>query len=113
MNLLERIINESSKKNKIIVLPEAHDERVIKAGHQLQHKKICKVILLGNEQKIHDDASKLNVDLKGIKIIDPVNSEHYPKFCDIYFNLRKEKGVAPDKAKDTMKNVLFFGAMMV
>ena len=35
----------------------------------------------------------LNVDLKGIKIIDPVKSEHHPKFSDIYFNLRKEKGV--------------------
>jgi len=113
MNLLTRIINESSKRNKTIVLPEAHDDRVIKAGYQLLHKKICKVILLGNEQKILDDASKLNVDLKGIAIIDPVNSEYYPKFCDIYFNLRKEKGVTPDKAKDTMKNVLFFGAMMV
>ncbi len=113
MNLLERIINESSTKNKTIVLPEAHDERVIKAGYQLNHKKICKVILLGNKQKIQDDASKLNVDLKGINIIDPVESEHYSKFCDIYFNLRKEKGVTHDKAKEAMKNVLFFGAMMV
>lgn len=113
MNLLERIINESSKRNKTIVLPEAHDERVIKAGHQLHQKKICNVILLGNEQKILDDASKIGVDLKGIKIIDPVKSEHHPKFSEIYYNLRKEKGVTPEKANETMKNVLFFGAMMV
>jgi phosphate acetyltransferase len=113
MKLLEQIIIESSKRNKTIVLPEAHDERVIKAGYKLNQKKICNVILLGNEQKILDDALKLNVDLRGIKIIDPVKSEHYPKFCDIYFNLRKEKGVTPDKAKENMKNVLFFGAMMV
>ena len=113
MNLLERIISESSKRNKTIVLPEAHDERVIKAGFKLYQKKICNVILLGNEQKILDDASTFNVDLKGIKIIDPVKSEHYPIFSDIYFNLRKEKGITPDKAKESMKNVLFFGAMMV
>jgi phosphate acetyltransferase len=113
MKLLEQIISESSKRNKTIVLPEAHDERVIKAGYQLYHKKICNVILLGNEQKIHDDASKLHVDLKGIKIIEPAKSEYYPKFSDIYYNLRKEKGVTPDKAKEAMKNVLFFGAMMV
>lgn len=113
MNLLERIINESSKRNKTIVLPEAHDERVIHAGYQLHHKKICKVILLGNEQKILDDASKLKVDLKGITIIDPVKSEHHLKFSEIYYNLRKAKGVDLDKAKETMKNVLFLGAMMV
>lgn len=113
MDLLKKIISESCKKSKTIILPEAHDERVIKAGYQLHHKEICKVILLGNEQKILDDASKLNVDLKGIKIVDPIKSEHYLKFCDIYFNLRKEKGVDLEKAKETMKNVLFFGAMMV
>jgi phosphate acetyltransferase len=113
MNFLEKIINESSKRNKTIVLPEAHDERVIKAGYKLNQKKICKVILLGNEQKILEDASKLNVDLKGIKIIDPVKSEQYPKFSDIYYNLRKAKGVDLEKAKEAMKNVLFFGAMMV
>jgi phosphate acetyltransferase len=113
MKLLERIISESTKRNKTIVLPEAHDERVIKAGYQLHHKKICNVILLGNEQKIHDDASKLHVDLKGIKIIDPVKSEHYPRFCDTYYDLRKAKGIDTEKAKEAMKNVLFFGAMMV
>ena len=113
MNLLERIISESSKRNKTIVLPEAHDERVIKAGFQLHQRKICNVILLGNEHKILEDASKLGVDLKGIKIIDPVKSEHYSKFSDIYYNLRKEKGVTPDKAQEAIKNVLFFGAMMV
>lgn len=113
MNLIERIVKEAQKKHKTIVLPEASDERVIKAGYQLHHKQICNVILLGNEQKIHEDAAKLKVDLKGIKIIEPVKSEHYSKFCDIYYNLRKEKGVSQDKAAETMKNVSFFGAMMV
>ncbi|NWF88212.1 MAG: phosphate acetyltransferase [Ignavibacteriaceae bacterium] len=113
MNLLERIISESSKRNKTIVLPEAHDERVIKAGFELHKKKICNVILLGNEQKILEDAKRLNVDLYGIQIIDPIKSEHHARFSDIYFNLRKAKGVDLDKAKDAMKNVLFFGAMMV
>lgn len=113
MNLLDRIIKESSKRNKTIVLPEAHDERVIKAGFELHKKKICNVILLGNEQKILDDAKRLNADLNGIQIIDPIKSEHHTKFSDIYYNLRKAKGIELDKAKETMKNVLFFGAMMV
>lgn len=113
MNLLERITQEAQKRNKTIVLPEAHDERVIKASYQLHHKKICNVVLLGGEQKILEDAKRLSVDLKRIKIIEPVKSEHYTKFSDIYYNLRKEKGVTPDRAKEVMKNVLFFGAMMV
>lgn len=113
MDLLQQIISESSKRNKTIVLPEAHDERVIKAGFELNQKKICNVVLLGSEQKILDDAKKLNADLKCIKIIDPAKSEHHAKFSEIYFSLRKAKGVDLDKAKEVMKNVLFFGAMMV
>lgn len=113
MNLLDRIVKEAQKKNKTIVLPEAHDERVIKAAFQLHHKKICKVILLGNKQKIMDNAHQLKVDLKEIQITDPIESENFAKFSDVYFDLRKEKGVSPEKAKEIMKNVLFFGAMMV
>jgi len=41
MNLLERIISESSKRNKTIVLPEAHDERVIKAGNNYTKRKFA------------------------------------------------------------------------
>lgn len=112
-NLIENIKEKASKRKKTIVLPESHDERVIKAANQLHSENICGVILLGSEQKIRDDAKKINVDLTGIRLIDPVKSDKLTDFTNIYFNLRKSKGVEFEKAKDTMKNNLFFGAMMV
>lgn len=112
-NLIENIKEKASKRKKTIVLPESYDERVIKAAHQLHRENICGVILLGNEQKNRDDAKKINVDLTGIRLIDPVKSDKLTDFTNIYFNLRKSKGVEFEKAKETMKNNLFFGAMLV
>ncbi|MCX8009601.1 MAG: phosphate acetyltransferase [Ignavibacteria bacterium] len=110
---MNQIKENAKKRRKTIVLPEAHDERVIKAGAQLIKEQICNVILLGDEEKIRNDASKLGVELTGIRIINPIKSDKLTDFTNIYFNLRKAKGMEFEKAKETMKNVLFFGAMMV
>ncbi|MBM4175954.1 MAG: phosphate acetyltransferase [Ignavibacteria bacterium] len=111
--LLQSIKEKASKRKKTIVLPESYDERVIKAGAQLAEENVCAVILIGNEQKIRDDAKELNVELTGIRLIDPMKSDKLTDFTNIYFNLRKTKGIDFEKAKETMKNNLFFGAMMV
>ncbi len=111
--IVEEIKEKAKQRRKTIVLPEAHDERVIKSGEILTKENICFVILLGEEQKIRESAKKLNVDLTGIRIIEPLKSDKLSDFTNIYFNLRKSKGVDFEKAKETMKNNLFFGAMMV
>lgn len=111
--LIEQIKEKAKQRRKTIVLPEAHDERVIKAAEKLQKENICSVILLGDENKIREDAKNFNVDLTGIRIINPLKSDKLTDFTNIYFNLRKNKGVEFEKAKEIMKNNLFFGAMMV
>ncbi len=113
VSLLDQMKEKAKARRKTIVLPEAHDERVIQAVEKLQKENICSVILLGVEENIRENAKKLNVDFTGIRIINPVKSDKLTDFTNIYFNLRKNKGVDFEKAKETMKNNLFFGAMMV
>lgn len=111
--LMEEIKEKARKQRKTIVLPEAHDERVIQAAGEITKEGFCSIILLGDENKIREDANKLNIDLSGVRIINPLKSDKLSDFTNIYFNLRKSKGVDFEKAKETMKNNLFFGAMMV
>lgn len=111
--LMEEIKEKARKQRKTIVLPEAHDERVIQAAGKITKEGFCSIILLGDENKIREDANKLNIDLSGVRIINPLKSDKLSDFTNIYFNLRKSKGVDFEKAKETMKNNLFFGAMMV
>ncbi len=113
IKLLKEIQEKASKRLKTIVLPESHDERVLKAAEILTKKGIAKVITLGNEEKIREDAAKLSVDLQGVRIIDPEKSESASGFANIFFNLRKHKGVTIEDAREIIKRDLFFGAMMV
>ncbi|MEW6701546.1 MAG: phosphate acetyltransferase [Bacteroidota bacterium] len=111
--LLNQIRAKAAQKKKTIVLPESHDERVLKAAEILTNEKIASVITLGSEDKIRSDAKKFGVNLQGIRIIDPDKSDKLSDFTNYFFNLRKHKGVTIEQARETIRRDLFFGAMMV
>jgi len=112
-DLMSEIKSKAINLKKTIVLPESHDDRVLKAAEKLSKESIAKVITLGNENKIREQARELEIDLGGIRIIDPERSEMLSDFANIFFNLRKHKGVTIEEARETMKKDLFFGAMLV
>ena len=49
----------------------------------------------------------------GVRIIDPTKSDKLSDFTNIFFNLRKHKGITIEQAVKTIKRDLFFAAMMV
>lgn len=111
--LLKQIRERASQRRKTIVLPESHDDRVLKAAEILTREKVASIITLGNEDKIRADAQKLGVDLQGVRIIDQEKSDKLSDFTNIFFNKRKHKGVTIEQARDTIKRDLFFAGMMV
>lgn len=111
--LLNQIRTKASQRKKTIVLPESHDERVLRAAEILTKEKIASVITLGNEEKVRTAAKNLGIDLQSIRIIDPEKSDRLSDFSNYFFNLRKHKGVTIEQARETMKRDLFFGAMML
>lgn len=113
LQLLDDIKSKARELKKTIVLPESHDERVLKAAEILTKENIASVITLGKEDTIRKDAEKLDVDLTGVRIIDPSISDKLSDFTNIYFNLRKHKGIKIELARETIARDLFFGAMMV
>ncbi|MEW6507047.1 MAG: phosphate acetyltransferase [Bacteroidota bacterium] len=113
IQLLKQIREKASQRKKTIVLPESHDERVLRAAEILVKEKVASVITLGREQKIREDAQKIGVDLQGIRIIDPVKSEKLSDFTNIFYNKRKHKGVTIEQARETISRDLFFAGMMV
>ena len=113
IELLKKVKLKAKERGKTIVLPESHDERILKAAEIIVNEEIAKVITLGNEEKIRSDASKLGVNLAKIRLIDPLKSDKLSDFANIFFNLRKHKGISIEQAHETVKKDLFFGAMMV
>jgi phosphate acetyltransferase len=113
IQVLEEIKEKASKQKKAVVLPESHDERVLKAAEILLKDKIASVITLGDESKINDSIKKLGLNVSGLRIIDPLKSDKLSDFTNIYFNLRRKKGITIEEARETMKRDLFFAAMML
>ncbi len=113
IQVIEEIKTKAAKNRKTIILPESHDERVLKAAGILLKENIASVITLGNENKINDDIKKLGLNMNGLRVIDPEKSDKLSDFTNIYFNLRRKKGITIEEARQTMKRDLFFSAMML
>jgi phosphate acetyltransferase len=110
---INTIRKNASKLRKTIILPESHDERVLKAAEKLTKEKIASIIILGDEDRIMKDCKNLDVDLTGVRVINSAKSEKLSDFTNIFFNLRKHKGVTIEQARITVQQDLFFAAMMV
>ncbi|MCW8849606.1 MAG: phosphate acyltransferase, partial [Melioribacteraceae bacterium] len=113
LKLINEIKDKAKIAKKIIVLPESHDDRVLKAAEKLLKEGIAKVITIGNEDLVRARANELELELRGLRIIDPEKSEMLSDFANVFFNLRKHKGMTIELARETMKKDLFFGAMLV
>jgi phosphate acetyltransferase len=95
------------------VLPEGTDERVLEAAHIINQEQIASVILLGNEQKITTWFSTKGYDLSGITLINPETSDRLEKYAHTFYELRKAKGITPEQALDAVKQVNYFGMMIM
>ncbi len=100
---------------KHIVLPEGNEDRILKAAARLIDQKIVELTLLGDPVEIAASVKRLGLtlDLNSIRIIDPVKSEYYEDYVQTFYELRKNKNIELEMAKDTMTDVSYFGTMMV
>ncbi|MGL4987149.1 MAG: phosphate acetyltransferase [Treponemataceae bacterium] len=97
-----------------LVLPEGTEERTIAAAQEICKQKIAKTLtLLGDEQEIKAIAKKNNIDLDGITIVNPKSASNLTEFANIYYDLRKHKGMTQEQALVDMQNPLRYGSMMV
>lgn len=111
MSFLEQIIERAKSDVKTIVLPESTDLRVIKAASMIMKKGIAKVVLIGNEKEIKSLAG--DIDLEGVMIEDSLNSEKLEDYANTLYELRKSKGMTIEAARETIKDPLYYGVMMV
>ncbi len=111
MNFLESIKERAKQDKKTIVLAEGEEIRTVKAADIILREGIANVILLGNKDKIAEISKGL--DISKATIIDPVKSDKLEEFAQKFYEMRKNKGVTPEQALETMKSVLYYGVMMV
>ena len=113
MSVLDSIKEKAKADVKHILLPEGNEERTVQAARIITDEKIAKVTLLGDEEEIKKVAEKFNVCLCGIDIINPLTDPDFEHYANGFYELRKAKGMTPEKARETIKNTLFYACMMI
>ncbi len=114
MELLEQIIMNARRHNKMIVLPEGTEERTLKAADAVLAEGIARITLLGNPAEIRDMANSFG--LKNIEkaiIIDPVDHPKKQQYIDLMVELRKSKGLTREEALKLIEDPLYLGVMMI
>ncbi len=114
MGYIDGIKEKARMDKKTIVLPETNDKRTLIAASHILEEGIADIIMVGNEEKIMDGAGWLEVDLTGVKVVDPTNYDKFDSYVDLLYETRKAKGMTPERAREVLlEDPLTFGVIMV
>ncbi len=111
--IIKTLKQRAKKDVKTIVLPEAEDLRILEATDRICKEEFSKIILVGNKENIVNKANEHNLDISKAEIVEPLLSEKYEKYANDLYELRKQKGMTLENAKELLKNEVYFGIMMV
>ena len=98
---------------RTIVLPESTDDRILASADILLRRGVANLILLGDAQSIKARASHLGLGLQGVEVVNPADPELVERFAAEYARLRAHKGVSIEQAREKLKDLSYFGTMMV
>lgn len=114
MAYIDTIKERARQDKKTIVLPESTDKRTLIAASQILQEGIADIIMIGNEEKIYDGAGWLEVDLTGLKVVNPSTADKLEEYVELLYETRKSKGMTMEKAREILTtDYLTFGIVMV
>ncbi|MBR7030961.1 MAG: phosphate acetyltransferase [Prevotella sp.] len=114
MDLLSQIVARAKSNKQRIVLPEATEERTLRAADRVMADGIADIILLGNPDEIKKLAAEWGLQNIGkATIIDPENSPKAEEYAEKLAELRKSKGMTIEEARKLVKNPLYYGCMII
>ncbi|MEU4618995.1 phosphate acetyltransferase [Actinoplanes sp. NPDC023801] len=107
------LIDRARADRRHLVLPEGTEERILRATETLLRRGVADLTLLGDPSEINRRAREIGVEIGGAHLVDPAASEWREKFAIRYAEIRKHRGVTLDLAFDVVRDVNYFGTLMV
>ncbi|MGE9516303.1 MAG: phosphate acetyltransferase [Solitalea-like symbiont of Tyrophagus putrescentiae] len=110
-----KILQKVKSISKHIVLPEGKDERILKAAVWLLNASIMKITLLGNRNQILEKLRAMGLSTKAEAYLNIINLEetNLNDYTNTLYELRKDKGLSLDEAKELIMDSSYYGSMMV
>ncbi len=114
MVLFDKLIEKAKHDRQRIVLPEGTEPRTLTAADRVIAENIAKIILIGDPKDIAVMAKDLNLGHIGkAAIVNPADEKVIDKYSDLFYQLRKNKGITMEEARLTTANPLYLGCLMV
>ncbi|MCH5233801.1 MAG: phosphate acetyltransferase [Muribaculaceae bacterium] len=114
MTLFERLTKKAQEHPQRLVLPESTEPRTLMAAEQIIEKKAANVIFVGKKEEILKEAANLGLSRIGeAEFIDCDDPKSTDKYAELFYELRKSKGVTLQDAKYTVKNPLYLGCLLI
>ena len=107
------MIKKLKANPKTIVFTEGTDARILEAASRLLASNFLTPILIGNEDEIINAAEEEGYNIRGAQIIDPLKYDRFDEMVDLFCELRKSKGMTPEKARPILSQANYFGTMLV
>lgn len=112
MAFIDTIKAKAKSDKKTIILPESMDRRTFEAAAQILAEDFANLIIIGTPEEVAENSKGL--DISKATIIDPHTYEKTQEYIDLFVELRKAKGMTPEKAKETIFNdYCYYGCLMI
>ena len=108
-----KLINILKQNPKKIVFTEGTDPRILEASSRLLASTFLSPILIGERKEIELAAEESGFNIRGAEIINPKDYEEMDAMAESLYEIRKNKGMTLEKAKETCLQNNYFGTMLV
>lgn len=114
MDLLQQIVERAKADKQRIVLPEAIEDRTLRAADRVLAEDMADLILIGNPAEIHKLSEARGLpNIEKATVIDPENYDKSEELALKLAELRKSKGMTIEQARELIKNPLYLGCMII
>jgi phosphate acetyltransferase len=110
-NIMEQLQQKAQANPRKVALPEAKEERILRAARLVRDMKIAFPYLVGELEAISALAESLGISLEGLTVVDHRDGQKVEGFAREYTNLHP--GFPASAIKRKLRAPLYFGAMMV
>ncbi len=114
MDVLKNLCERAMSNKQRIVLPEATEERTLRAADRVLADNLAHIILIGNPTEIKDCAEKWGLThIDHATIVDPLDNPRADYYANLLYEIRKNKGLTLEGAQELVKNPLYLGCMII
>lgn len=114
MGFVENLKEKAAKDKKRIVLPEGYEERTLRAADKVLEEGFADIVLIDREENVRANAEKMGLKNIGkARIVDPQADPKIADYANLLYELRKNKGMTPEKAEQLARQNLYLGCLMI